>query len=61
MYKGYRNFISKKTNNKNLLSLPQLAQCKKCSNLNLITVSPAKNNISNCTYCGNPYYIIPSN
>jgi hypothetical protein len=59
MYKGYKNFIKFKNQNiKNIYSLPQIVKCRKCSNINSVTISPAIRNICNCSYCGNPYYII---
>ena len=37
---------------------PQVVKCTKCKKNNSVEVSPEIKNISNCYFCGNPYYII---
>ena len=37
---------------------PQVVRCSKCKKYNSVEVSPDIKNISNCYFCGNPYYII---
>jgi|LakMenEpi03Aug12_release.lakeMendotaPanAssembly.Ray.scaffolds.fasta_scaffold497994_2 hypothetical protein len=40
------------------LIYPQVVKCTKCKKKNSVEVSPEIKNISNCYFCGNPYYII---
>ena len=59
MFKGYRNHIKgKDSTNKNIISLPNISLCGKCNKFNHIIQSPAQNNIVQCLFCGQPYYII---
>ena len=37
---------------------PKVVKCTKCKKYNSVIASPEFQNISNCYFCGNPYYII---
>ena len=59
MFKGYKSHISEKNkDNKTVSSLGLITKCKKCNKLNPVLQSPALNNVQNCVFCGNPFYII---
>lgn len=59
MFKGYKNHImSKDQTNKSVNTLAHINKCTKCHKLNPSFQSPALNNIQNCIFCGNPFYII---
>ena len=63
MYKGYRgrlNAMKNRTDN-NVSSLAHINKCAKCQKLNPSLHSSALNNVQNCMFCGNPFYIINSN
>jgi len=71
MYKGYKGRLmelnkslivdkSLKEKNKLVSSLAHITKCSKCQKLNPSLHSPAFNNIQNCLFCGNPFYIIKS-
>jgi hypothetical protein len=53
MFKGYKN-----KNNKSIIDLAYVNKCSRCLKLNPTLYSPAFNNIQNCLFCGNPFYII---
>jgi hypothetical protein len=61
--KGHRSRILLKDPqfNKTLSNHPQVIKCSKCKKYNSVQVSPEINNINNCYFCGNPYYIIRTN
>lgn len=66
MFKGYRNhLLNKDRTNKSISSLAHINKCVKCGKLNPSINQPIAsrnyvipNNIQNCLYCGNPFYII---
>ena len=63
MYKGYRDRLlaidnTLATQNKGVSSLAYINKCSKCKKLNPILHSAALNNVQNCLFCGNPFYII---
>ncbi len=59
MFKGYKNrLISMDRTNKSVSSLDYVNKCGKCKRLNPILHSAALNNVQNCLFCGNPFYII---
>ena len=59
MFRGYRKYLfHKDITNKNINTLSHVNTCSKCLKLNPCLQSPALNNIQNCMYCGNPFYII---
>lgn len=59
MFKGYRNrLIGMDGTNKTVGSLAHINKCSKCNRLNPSLYSPALNNIQNCLFCGNPFYIV---
>ena len=59
MYKGYRNRLlaMDKTIN-SVSSLAHINKCSKCGRLNPSLHPAAINNVQNCLYCGNPFYIV---
>jgi hypothetical protein len=58
MFKGYKNRLLEK--NKRIHDLGYVTKCSRCLKLNPTLYSPASNNIQNCLFCGNPFYIIKS-
>jgi hypothetical protein len=56
MYKGYRG--RQMGQNKGITSLAHINKCAKCKKLNPSLHSSALNNVQNCMFCGNPFYII---
>lgn len=59
MFKGYKNHIlDKDQTNKSISSLAHINKCKKCNKLNPSFHSAAINNVQNCLFCGNPFYIV---
>lgn len=69
MYKGYRGRLmelnkslivdkSSKEKNKGVSSLAHINKCSKCQKLNPSLHSSAFNNVQNCLFCGNPFYIV---
>ena len=59
MFKGYRNYLLEKNKtNKSLKSLENINKCIKCKRLNSTLYSVTLNNIQNCIFCGNPFYIV---
>ena len=69
MFRGYRNHLFyKDRTNKSINSLAHINKCPKCLKFNPSLQRPVLkegylelNNIQNCLYCGNPFYIIRSN
>ena len=61
MYKGYRGRLNAMKENKNVSSLAHINKCTKCQKLNPSLHSSALNNVQNCMFCGNPFYIVNSN
>ncbi len=62
MFKGYKNrLLEKNKTNKSINDLGYVTKCSRCLKLNPTLYSPAHNNIQNCLFCGNPFYIIKSN
>ena len=61
-YKGYReriaNFKPPPKSPPGNPIYPQVVRCSKCKKNNSVEISPEIKNISNCYFCGNPYYII---
>ena len=59
MFKGYRNrLLAMDKTNKSVSSLAHVNKCSKCKLLNP-SLQPAEiNNVQNCIFCGNPFYII---
>ena len=61
MFRGYRNHLFyKDRTNKSINSLSHINKCTKCLKFNPSSQRPVLNNIQNCLYCGNPFYIIRS-
>ena len=58
MYKGYRGRLMSMKENKNVSSLAHINKCTKCQKLNPSLHSSALNNVQNCMFCGNPFYIV---
>lgn len=66
MFKGYRNHLFyKDRTNKSINNLAHINKCPKCLKFNPSLNTPiinqnyvSLNNIQNCLYCGNPFYII---
>lgn len=59
MYKGYTNRIPTFHNNyTNIGTLAHINKCTRCKRFNPSLHSPALNNIQNCLFCGNPFYIV---
>ena len=69
MFRGYKNHLFyKDRTNKSINSLAHMNKCVKCLKFNPSIIPPTSmknyvmpNNIQNCLYCGNPFYIIKSN
>lgn len=65
MFKGYKNhLLSKDRTNKKVSYLAHINKCPKCGKLNpslrppITTESYTElNNVENCLYCGNPFYV----
>ena len=59
MFKGYRNrLIAMDKTNKSVSSLDHVNKCTKCKRLNPSLYPSAINNVQNCLFCGNPFYIV---
>ena len=59
MFKGYRNrLIAMDKTNKGVRSLDHINKCIKCQRLNPSLHPAAINNVQNCLFCGNPFYIV---
>jgi len=59
MFKGYRNrLISLDKTNKSVSSLAHINKCGKCKRLNPSLHPSSINNVQNCLFCGNPFYIV---
>jgi hypothetical protein len=59
MFKGYRNrLMSMDKTNKSVSSLAHVNKCTKCQRLNPSLHSSVLNNIQQCLFCGNPFYIV---
>lgn len=62
MFKGYRNrLLGMDKTNKSVCSLAHINKCSKCKRLNPSLYPAEINNIQNCLFCGNPFYIVKTN
>ena len=57
MYKGYKG-RQQMAENKGIQSLAHINKCAKCQKFKPSLHSSALNNVQNCMFCGNPFYII---
>jgi hypothetical protein len=62
MFKGYKNhLLAMDKTNKSVSLLDHVNKCSKCKRLNPSLYSSVLNNVQNCLFCGNPFYIIKLN
>ena len=62
MFKGYRNhLLGMDKTNKSVSSLSHINKCSKCNRLNPSLYPSVINNVQNCLFCGNPFYIVKIN